>query len=327
MKKWIILLFCLTLLPSITSARMQEEETAIVEVGGEESAEAVPHTPETQQKMQQAMMKLMPKLLPLIPEASTRESMNLGGFITMQDEECRHYAGISTEQMEQLQKSMQGMELRFAADIIPTAFKATQTDDPQELEKIAKNLVKKVTGIADDVYAKTQKIFTPGQIAKMKELRLMHSSLNSDMATVIFDFGQYDTLDLTDEQRKKLTAIREEYTKEYTAIVNKLADMLQKYVKDGQEPPEDVQEKAELLVEQLKQLAVRTKAKVLAILTKEQADRMEQLLAKAPKFFDQFRKDKNQEDDESWKKSWKPGDPVPEGATPPKPRGIFPIGR
>ena len=76
-----------------------------------------------------------------------------------------------------------------------------------------------------------------------------------------------------------------------------------------------------------------SKARVLALLTPEQTAKYERILTEWPKKLEQLKtdwlakqKEKGPEDD-AWKKSWKPGDPLPEGAVPPyRPRRAFPLG-
>ena len=78
-------------------------------------------------------------------------------------------------------------------------------------------------------------------------------------------------------------------------------------------------------------MKARLKAKIHALLTKEQTAKLEKLLADWPAKLEQIRADwkaaqaKKKPEDDSWREAWKPGDPVPEGAVPPRPRKAFPF--
>ena len=65
---------------------------------------------------------------------------------------------------------------------------------------------------------------------------------------------------------------------------------------------------------------------ILAVLTREQTERMEKILAGAPKYLVQ-RLGLAEKRDDSWRDSWKPGDPIPDGfknaPRKPFPGGVF----
>ncbi|MCL2745140.1 MAG: Spy/CpxP family protein refolding chaperone [Planctomycetaceae bacterium] len=135
-------------------------------------------------------------------------------------------------------------------------------------------------------------------------------------------FGQYDMLDLTAEQRTKIETIHEEYEREFPPLMEKVMAVQMKKSERlienlGPDQPlsslnfeKEYKAEAEALIP-LTQLHARVRAKILAVLTKEQTGRLEKILADAPKYLVE-RLGLNEKQDDSWKDSWKPGDPIPE---------------
>ncbi len=79
--------------------------------------------------------------------------------------------------------------------------------------------------------------------------------------------------------------------------------------------------------EKSKAFKEQIETRIRGVLTKEQIAKHEKILAEWPAKLETLKaQQKNaKKPDDSWKKSWKPGDPVPKGAVPPQQRKPFPM--
>ncbi|MGL4943665.1 MAG: hypothetical protein ACRC46_10790, partial [Thermoguttaceae bacterium] len=66
---------------------------------------------------------------------------------------------------------------------------------------------------------------------------------------------------------------------------------------------------------------------LLAVLTPEQREKLERLTVSVRERLAHLATlPKDEPEDDSWKNSWKPGDPIPEGFAPPRKTRGFPMG-
>ena len=280
-------------------------------------------------EMSNATKKLMPHLIKRMPEFTTND--DVGAMMLMGDlenEEFLAYVGIDKvkgkEFREQYQKIKQSVD-KMTEKLFK---KATASDDPAEIDKLGEELADIFEKVIKDHGEVLGKELTPEQYGKFRELRLINSSTNKDYG-VLFDFGQYASLDLTDEQRRKIDEIRVDYTRDFQPLAKKLMEVQEKRMEQWAETgdfknSEELKKMQEEAEKPIIQLNAATRARVLALLTKEQTAKLERILAGAPKYL--ARRVGLIKEDEEWKKSWKPGDPIPEGAVPDRPHGIFPMG-
>lgn len=176
-------------------------------------------------------------------------------------------------------------------------------------------------------------VLTPEQVQKMAEYQLafpgeldVFSIMEIDGDSAIA-FNGYEALDLTETQREEIGKIREEWESEYLAQMDEFLGVIVKANEQKDEiSDENIQkewtEKIEAIQRKIQEGSARSKTRVLALLTPEQIAKMEKILKEVPEEIARLGGDAP---DDAWKKSWKPGDPVPEGKTPPKQRKPFPF--
>ena len=152
----------------------------------------------------------------------------------------------------------------------------------------------------------------------------------------ILNFDAYKGLDLSEAQAKELEKIRTESRKEQIEFF----DVMFKQVPKGadRKDAKKMQEygkKMERHAEEGKKLTARLKARIVLLLNKEQTAKLESLLANIPEFVKENQKKRGMpqtatvKPNDDWKKSWKPGDPLPEHVRQEKKmqRRVFPFPR
>lgn len=277
--------------------------------------------------------KMLPHLIPRMPRITAGEKSLSFVFLNenFANEEFLAYTGLTKEKaLELKQKTMSVFEKGFSG-IEKIQAEIETTDDPEELGKLADRHIEALAGIMasqDDILREE---LTPQQLGKFKDLRLILAAPNKGVA-FLFDFGQYEALDLSEEQRRQIDAIRESYEKEFVPLMENVLAVgmkkMERIAETGEfgQPPTAEEKKAEAEAQiPLVQLHARTRAKILALLSKEQTGRLETVLAGAPAYLVK-RLGLGEKRDDSWKESWKPGDPIPEGflKETQKPGGGFP---
>ena len=313
-------------------AEMPKPATVMAEQTEEERAAMQAKTMESFKKSLEYNKKIFPHLIPKVPRITATEKSLPFVFLNedFTNEEFLAYTGLTQEKAQEIKKKQWDVFTKGGGQrkIMDEALK---TDDPKKLEQLAEKQVDQMSQLMaaqDDVLRKE---LTPEQLGKFKELRLILSTPNKGVE-FIFDFGQYETLDLSDEQRQKLDAIREEYAKEFQPLMQRVLDVQTKRIerwieagKFGGEDSEEIKREEDEALVLLSQLHARIRTKVLALMTKEQMERLDKILAGAPQYLVK-RLGLDVKRDDSWRDSWKPGDPIPEGALPPQKDRVFPLG-
>jgi predicted 3-demethylubiquinone-9 3-methyltransferase (glyoxalase superfamily) len=171
--------------------------------------------------------------------------------------------------------------------------KVALTNDDAELDKLIEQLEESGNKLIIRAWENVKDKFTPQQIEKMKELRLINSS-QDNRGNGLFDFGQYDEpLNLTDEQKKKITLIRNEYIKEVAPLLQKTIETMNNYAEAAEDKVSGVfagSEKGMVLAmarEEAKapivKLNTATREKILALFTEEQTQKLNSIMDGIPK--------------------------------------------
>ncbi len=292
----------------IDAAQYAEAEKAML---AEIEAPQVPPSPGDK-----LLMLAQPQLMGLVAEGKFVPVMLLREH--GEKPEFQAATGISPEQVATMEAYSESLEEKdFIGPIEELEKRAAETEDPDELAALTDQAVAVMRGVVDKFDEKLRETVTPEQMLRLRELELQ-ADVFGDEEFLLVNFGGYEALELTEEQRKQFDALREEYLAD---VKDELALLM------GATDRELDEEEEKALTEKLQKRTALVKAKILALLTPEQAKKFERLMANRPAFLDApgTASDAAVPENDEWKKSWKPGDPVPEGYEAPQPKGGFPF--
>lgn len=262
----------------------------------------------------------------------------------------RVYAGISHEQQKTLESATDmSDEENTQMEQFSKAFGSYDDLSAEEQGVLGDELRQFVGGAIDGVAARSREVFTDEQWQCLQEIELtqpsgfvsMMSSVFSQMdtaegnedaaadtsaevreslANLFTNVAAYDALGLTDEQRQKLREIQDAALPERQAMLKDVA----KWMSQSDPPSREVRD---AWLARAKSHGTLVKAKLLAVLTPEQREKLERLTVSVRERLAHLATlPKDESEEEAWKKSWKPGDPIPEGFSPPRKTRGFPMG-
>lgn len=177
------------------------------------------------------------------------------------------------------------------------------------------------------------------RLQKLRKLGLQLSPVLAESG--LLDFKAYEILDLTEEQRKQLEILRQQYVTGLDEIIKEKERLYEQAVdfelKWAEKSEEAIKENEALILEEAKKLQEQgtkaeekfqgivksVRAKISLLLTPQQTERLEKIIAETPAWLKSTNQTEAAVEDDSWKDSWKPGDPVPEKQT--KERKAFPL--
>lgn len=191
---------------------------------------------------------------------------------------------------------------------------------PEEIAGIETEAKGLFEEIFDANNAKLHEILTPRQIAKIRELELQSASYITPPTTPMINYDAYNALGLSEKQQRELETIRKEFEEEQGRFFE---EMLRISPKPGVKPtPEELKIIYKNMSEHGQKgraLANRIRSKIVSLLDKDQEKKLNDLLVNIPEFlkekkkrFGQAPKPVDEKAYDAWKKSWKPGDPVPQ---------------
>jgi hypothetical protein len=216
--------------------------------------------------------------------------------------------GLTAEQIGKFNSALWNLPELPTDEMIAVWEQAGQTDDTEELALLGQKWENYANENTEKAFQYVSKAVSPEQMLRLRELELqMPSPFGTNDPYITF--GAYEGLNLTDEQKNTLRLLKEEFLKEQ-----------EEYFQAEKSGSRRASEKIKNAID-----AVTVKIKKM--LNEEQTKKLAELLANRPQFLTDrtvlFRTAKKEDD--SWKKSWKPGDPIPAGAVPPRPKGRFPL--
>ena len=276
-------------------------------------------TPE-QEKQWKLQRKLMPHTLRIaffvISDGYAQSSYYLEDG---DDKEFQRITGTTDAQYEKFGDFMleQTKHARPIFDDFRKKFE--ETDDPNELEKLGVELEDFMIGLNKESTEKMDEIVTPEQLAKIRQLELQQFKGMAEVGFTIINYDAYKGLGLSDQQKEKLHEINDSFREEQIGHLEKmLATMNSPADRKDKKKMEELAKVGAENGKNGKALNAKIKAKVLTILTDEQTRKLEELLANVPDFIQKRRArmgippSQTAKVDDDWKKSWKPGDPLPE---------------
>ena len=289
-------------------------------------------TPDTYSLSPKAVTFLVPLTLEEYFKAESQGKFSISRFQGEEKEVAAYQSALemTTEQVTRLAKQRAEFEKNSVTAHSSFLRKLTQFDhlSEEEVTRLDQDARRIMRGEVDSGQALLRDILTEEQFTRLQEMELALPSQDGENLPFV-NLEAYRSLELSEEQQKKLDSVQ----KEFEAETRNWTQSFTKFLNDGKEFSPEKIEALNTLVEKSEQLKARMKARVLAFLTPEQTAKYEKLLAEWPPKFKKLQEDwlarqkeKGPEDD-AWKKSWKPGDPVPEGAVPPLIKNrVFPFG-
>ena len=295
-----------------------------------------------QEKMRKEMngiQKLQPQMLETIVNAyadGTGVLFDMDNF--QHDEEYLSLVGVSKDEMSEIDRFLQEeIENSLSSRLDPLVMQAAETDDEAELKKIGDEFASIFSEAIDKAKGKIEEVLTPEQITNIRRtnLQLGATEIGPAEQFPIVDYHVYSILDLSDEQKQKITDICAKYEKEQLAMADKVMKQVDELTKEQEANPDkmaEITKKQEKLVEEGKQLVARIKTEIESVLTKSQLADWKKILTDLPPYVVKQRKANGlpipDGADDSWKDSWKPGDPIPDNMrSAPRKGGFFPQAR
>jgi hypothetical protein len=263
--------------------------------------------------------------------ASIQGKMSYAWFYENDEDVAAYQAalGMSADQVTQLAKKQAEMGKGISTALVERLVRIDELS-PEDVSLLDNDFRASIWKDIEIGQASLEATLTPEQLQQMQELDLALANIDAE-ATVFptVNLNAYNVLGLSDGQKKELEKLKNKTEAETIDFMKGYFKETLKVFQGQALTPED----AEAQIKKGAAMTARIKASVLALLTREQTAKYEQILAEWPKKIEQLKadwltkqKEKKPEDDE-WKKSWKPGDPIPEGAVPPyRPRRAFPLG-
>lgn len=161
---------------------------------------------------------------------------------------------------------------------------------------------------------------------------------DADDDVVLLNLSAYEALDLSEEQKKMMQEFQKaldaqwkDFFEEYMEFASESFALMQSSTQEGlsEENKQNLVKKLEKLTERKKSISQKNRKTINEILTQEQKDRLAALREEMPKKLaairEELAKQVAESSDDSWKDSWKPGDPLPEEAVPSQREPRFPF--
>ncbi len=315
-------------------ARVAGEHIEVIEPISIADSEQTPPPPQPSEKAEAFMMSTT---MDIVYEVEAQGQVTgirmLDGSLPFDEAVYTTALGLSDEQIALLDAKEVELTERMDAVIPRIEERLNRFDElsPEEVADLGREFRTTVHGFVAESQATFDTVLTPEQKQRALELELVLPSLssqafsedNDDEDLIPLHPTAYEALGMSDEQKAGLTKLQEESGKELKDLM-KLG--FQHEQEEGKVPPE--------LVSKIKTLKTQIRAKILSVLSEEQRAKLEKICTDWPKKLEQIKADRNAKhekkkpEDEAWKpdeNSWKPGDPVPEGAVPPRVRKPFPF--
>jgi hypothetical protein len=223
--------------------------------------------------------------------------------------EFRDWSGITLEQVRNMRLAMWDMVDYPPDELVEIFVRAATTEDAEELETLGKEMFSFHRESVQKMEETLSAELSPEQIQKLWELEwhMPTGSAFIGSEEVSVHFGRYNAFDLSEEQKKRIEALKKEFLQADPEL-KKLSG----------------QESNQKLIELVK----GTREKLKGTLTDAQKAKLDKLLSEKPKFLTQPPPPPSEKEREVWvpgPDSWKPGDPLPPGVLPPPPpAGRFP---
>jgi hypothetical protein len=217
--------------------------------------------------------------------------------------EFREYTGITLEQIHNMRLAVWEMADFPPDELVDIHVRAAITEDAEELETLGEESLSFFSELSKKMGETLMAELSPEQIQKLWELE-WHMQSGSAMISgedVFIGFARYNALDLSEEQKKRIEALKKEFL-----LAGSELNML------------SGRERSQRLIE----LAKATRARLRETLTAVQKEQLDDILANKPRFLTQPPSPPSEKTRDVWVPgpgSWKPGDPLPPGALPPPP--------
>ncbi len=268
-------------------------------------------------------------------EALKVEAAGKTGFYRWENDKAFYHSqlDISEAQSSLLEERVLELENQFNDRFVGLVHRVKNWRElpPEELPELEEEFFGTLTMGWDAFDAAHREILTPEQLERAKELDLaLPSPIFGDLDLVV-NFAAYEALGLNEEQNEKLAEIQNEMASEQQRFADEFKDFLKKAFAGQITDETEINEGTAKIVNEAQARTKKIREAIREILTPEQRKRLDEIREEVPKKLQAFRealkkKQAENPEDDSWKKSWKPGDPMPEGAVPPRRPSRFPRG-
>ena len=220
--------------------------------------------------------------------------------------EFREWAGISLEKIRDVSLAQWRMfEVVPLEDMEEFSIRAGATQDWDEIEKISAEREAYIAEARRKLHQAMTDILSPEQIQKLLEVEWAEQTAEESSPNYHpfnpINFAMYQALTLDAEQQERLDALKTEYVQARLELDNTMFHPVQRYEKD-------------------KELKEAMLAELQDMLTETQRTKLEQLRTNTAK---PARPPVEEIEEFQWERTWKPGDPIPAGKIPPRPRGAL----
>lgn len=264
------------------------------------------------------------------------------GFLSRGEQTIRNEFGLMDEEIERWAMVINtdfAQSLRTDIEPINKRFESAQSID--EMNNLLAEGEQLIFERFEKVQAQILEEIGPERLMNLRRVGLQIASHITDNNSSIIDFKAYEYLDLTEEQKKQMTALREQYLKGFEEYIKGRDEMIEQYtdleikwaqkgeeaVKENMEAIraeiEIVEKKGKKVSEKFQEVLKSVQSKIGQLLTSEQTERLERIVAATPDWLKFEKKTEAATKDDAWKDSWKPGEPVPEKKG--KERKFFPL--
>ncbi len=226
--------------------------------------------------------------------------------------------GVTEEQIKQIQDSMRNLQKpeNFESSFKDFEKKIEENLDYAPTEEEDAMLDALFNEVFDKVNEATLNVFTPEQLDKMQGMMFV---MMGGLESPFLDEKSMNVLNLTDEQKEKLEAIRKDTKDDRNKMLDEFAGEMRKFFKKGKIDLKEL----EAFGEKFKKYSEDLKKRRMDVLTETQLVKAADLMSKPPKFLTATAM-KMLPDWMPGVNSWKPGDGAPDKKLERKSRRAFP---
>ena len=231
------------------------------------------------------------------------------------------YIGLSEGKLAEINASFEKIGPKVMAKFTQAVGDFTTQSTTDAASKFEEKIKEIFSSALDEPYLIIKKSLSTEQMARLNELEM---ALPLPNESIFPNFAAYEELGLSEEQVKNINRIKETYMQEVESNLKETITISPNDELDEKKLLEKVKERKEKMDEFREAQGKRKKTieeKVDAVLTEKQKELLDTIRARVPeKVIKVF-----VEEDDSWKRSWKPGDPIPENLKRKIPARRFPV--
>lgn len=248
-----------------------------------------------------------------ILRAESQGKLLIGRMVDSEEENKAFVAlaGISEPQRIHIQTKYAEFIETFSETVESIENRAKDRNlSPEELTVLENDISQSLSGAADHCDTIIRETLTPEQLLRAREIDLALPSVlemedrDENVNDFLTNFAAYRALDLSEEQSEAFDEMQEQWNQEFQKVFEDAKSKIANDDKDGDGEA----------TEKIKRISAKYQTKIDETLTQEQKEKLATLRKEIPEKLAALQlQQENQlaEQDDSWKNSWKPGDPLP----------------